>query len=421
MSVRDRIEVILVALLDVVGPNGLAVLASALLMTLALLLGFTLRRRTSSRETDGQAQTLLDVDGEPTLEDLTPQPNDRMLPLGRGGFLALVAGLAAGCWLIGFALAGNRASFLASKEWQFQPFYIAAHLATLRLFVALFTRNYRAGIARLTIAADEALAGMHRILGPVGALWALAVALPFCVSDWRYLHSGRYEKLDANAPLQAIDYVMWSIWCTEWFLNAFIWVILAGFLVRNVMTLRQSQFISPIDIVLQDKHYRPFLRMSSQGATVVLVFGVMTALYITYTGGAVTDYLGLGITGILLVVGFLVPWAMLRHKVRVAVEQEQRRLHESLFVGAGNSPGYTEVGRDDIHSLSKRMDYIVAQLRSSQLERLHLKLGATEARAVMIRLLAPAATIGWQLAQNYKPLLEQLNKILQPLLSRGGS
>ena len=428
MGWSDRAGQALEALLHTLGlPGALAALA-VIALALALLLGLIWRRR--GYLTPAQPLALIDAtgDGDATLDDLTPAPSDRILPLGLAGFLALVTAIAAACWATGFWLASNRPGFLASPEWRFQPAYIAAHLITLRMFVALFTRNYRLGIARLNVPPDEALAGMHRILGPVGAACAFLIAVPFCASDFRYLNGPKYEKLDAAAPIQAIDYTMWGIWCAEWFLNAFIWVILVGFLLRNVRTLRDYQFIAPIETVLQDKHYRPFLRMSSQGATVVFGFGIMTALYITYTGGNITDYLGLAITGILLVVGFLAPWILLRRKVRSAVEDEQRRLQQGLMRGGGGSLAHIGV-RDaseqaalvpDLRGVSDRLDYVVSYLRINHLERLHLKLGATEARAVAIRLLAPAATIAWQLAQNHKPLIEQLNRILQPVISRIG-
>ena len=421
MGLRDQLELALEALLSVIGSSRATVPIAGIVLLLLVGLGFGWRRKLQHGSANDPATTDAELEDEAGADDLTPQLEDRILPLGRGGFLVLVLALAAGCWLTGFLLVKDKAVFFTSKEWQFQPFYIAAHLITLRLFVTLFTRNYRAGVARLNAPLEQALAGMHRILGPLGALCALAVAVPFCISDFRYLNSARYEKLVPGTPIEAIDYVMWSIWCAEWFLNAFIWVILIGFLVRNVRTLHDYHFTAPIEVVLQEKQYRPFLRMSSQGASVVLGFGIMTVLYISYTGGAVTDYLGLGITGLLLVVGFLVPWLLLRHKVRHAVVEEQARLQETLLVGpAGRSSGFDARSAEpyDLRSVAQRLDYVVSHLQIIHLERLHLRLGATEARAVAIRLLAPAATIAWQLSQNYKPVAEKLNGLLQPLLAR---
>ena len=39
-------------------------------------------------------------------------------------------------------------------------------------------------------------------------------------------------------------------------------------------------------------------------------------------------------------------------------------------------------------------------------------LGQTEAKAIMVRLLAPAATIGWQVSQNYGNLAQNASKLL---------
>lgn len=423
MGLRDQLELALEALLSVIGSSRWTVPIAGIVLLMLLGLGFGrqlgLRKRAAA---DRAGQTTAADPGsndDDRADDITPAFEDRMLPLGRWGFLVLVVAVAAGLWIAGYSTVGDKTVFLAAKEWQFQPFYIAAHLITLRLFVTLFTRNYRAGLTHLDAPVDEALAGMHRILGPIGAACAALVAAPFCVSDFRYLNGPKYEKLDPTAPLQAIDYLMWSIWTAEWFLNAFIWVILIGFLVRNVRTLNTYAFKAPIEVVLHEKHYRPFLRMSSQGATVVLGFGVMTVLYISYTGGAVTDYLGLGITGILLVVGFLVPWLLLRRKVRQAVTDEQGRIQQALVTGAAlPAQAAAAVTPYDLESLARKLDYVVSHLRITHLERLHLRLGATEARAVAIRLLAPAATIAWQVSQNYKPVADGLNRILQPLLAR---
>lgn len=398
--------------------EGWAILLAGIVVSLILVLALMWRRR--KLDADDQPNSA-GATSEDVLEDLTPAPADRLVPLGRIGFLVLIIAVSASCWTVGYLLAADKAAFLAAKEWQFQPFYIAAHLVTLRLFVAVFARNFRLGIAWFDVQADKVLTGMHRILGPAGAAGALLIALPFCISDYRYLNSERYEKLDPKAPLGAIDHLMWGIWCTEWFLNAFIWVILAGFLVKNVHVLKTSHFIAPIERVLQEKHYRPFLRMSSQGASVVLGFSIMTVLYIGYTGGAVTDYMGLGITGTLLIIGFLVPWFMLKRKVRHAVEAEQNRLQISLGQSAaalsGADAGLARTGIEG-QLLSQRLDYVVSLMRLTHLEGLHRKVGATEARAVAIRLLAPAATIGWQLLQNYKPAAEQISRFLKLLVAR---
>lgn len=422
MNWRDQLEPFVDAALKTFSADSLAVLIAGAMLFAMLLAGLMWRRRRTKEDDGPDAGMSGTYVSHSDLRDLTPDPADRMLPLGRLGFLALVVVVSLACWSTGYTLASDKVKFLQSKEWQFQPFYVAAHLVTLRLFVAVYARNYRQGIAWLNVPADQALASMHRFLGPLGAGLALLIAVPFAASDFRYLHGDRYERLDQSAPIQGIDYVMWGIWCTEWFLNAFIWVILVGFLWRNVRTLTDHQFTAPIERVLQEKHYRPFLRMSSQGASVVLGFGLMTVLYIGYTGGAITDYMGLAITASLLVIGFLVPWSVLRGKVRRSVEMEQGRLHAALGTMSAMTPLVPDGASkaEDLGALTQRLDYAVSLLRLGYLEGLHLKLGATEARALTIRLLAPAVTIAWQLLQNHKPVVEQINRLLQPLLARLG-
>ena len=263
-------------------------------------------------------------------------------------FYLLVAALSAACWLAGWTIAANVPRFLASHEWHIQPFYVAAHLVALRLFVGLFVRKYVAGAAQLDISADEIAAGIHRILGRGSVLLAAAIAVPFCALDYRYLVSDDYEKLSEDQALHIIDYLMWGIWCAEWLLNAMIWVTLAGFLAMSYRELRSRRFRAPIATVVQDKLYRPFLQMSSQGASIVLVFACVTAFYIWYAGGAASDFLGLGVTGVLLVAGFIPSWLVLNGKVKRTVREEieaLRRIAHTPPSGAAYWPAPQRVGR----------------------------------------------------------------------------
>ena len=56
-------------------------------------------------------------------------------------------------------------------------------------------------------------------------------------------------------------------------------------------------------------------------------------------------------------------------------------------------------------------------LRVAHLERLHQGLGRTEATAVLVRLLAPAATVAWQLSANFYVILDKLGQIVRTLLA----
>ena len=119
---------------------------------------------------------------------------DRVLPRHSLAFYLLALAIAAACWGMGLALAPSVTSFLESREWHIQPFYLAAHLIALRLFVRLFVRNYVAGASHLDIPADRVTNGIRRVLGLPGGLVAIAIALPFCILDYRYLVSDRLRK-----------------------------------------------------------------------------------------------------------------------------------------------------------------------------------------------------------------------------------
>jgi hypothetical protein len=335
----------------------------------------------------------------------------RSVPL----FLTQVVVLAVGSWALGYALAPSKDRFLASAEWRLQPVYLAAHLVTLRLFIAVFTRNFAAGVARLDMPPEQAQAGFRVILGPIGVLLALAIAIPFCVWDYKYLYSARYERVgDGVGP---VDLVMWGIWCLEWFLNAFIWVVLAGFLIMNVWAIRTYRFRDPIEVVLSERQYRPFLQMSSQGATIVLGFAVLTAVYIWYTGGAETDYVGLLIVAVLLIAGFVPPWMLLDAKVDRAITEEENALRRGLVGGV--RPQATGAGSADqppVRDLETRLDEALTMLRIQHLERLHRGLGRTEAKAMVVRMLAPAATVAWQLGANFYEVIARAGQVLRWLI-----
>ena len=60
----------------------------------------------------------------------------------------------------------------------------------------------------------------------------------------------------------------------------------------------------------------------------------------------------------------------------------------------------------------KRLEEVHALLRIWHLQNLYGNLGQTEAKAILFRLMAPAATIGWQVANNYGSLTQSVGKML---------
>lgn len=349
-------------------------------------------------------------------------PIDRVLPRRLGGTFGLALTIAIGLWLLGLAIAPNIPAFLASREWQFQPLYFAAHIVALRLFILVYAQGFVRGVASLVVPETNVRTLVHRVLGFPGVAIAMLIAVPFAAFDFLYLFSPRYERLGGPTDVAPIDYLMWVVWSIEWFLNAFIWIVLLGFLVKNCWVIYFHRFRAPIEIVLHDRQYRPFLQMSAHGASILLAFTVMTVAYITYTGGEITDYIGLGITATLLVVGFLPPWALLKAKVRRGIEEETLAMRQRLIRNLeqaeietqsasvhgfppGHGPGS---GGRDVRSLEHRLDAAVSILRISYLENRNQNLGMTEARAVLVRMLAPAASIGWQLSRTHADLIKDL-------------
>lgn len=350
----------------------------------------------------------------------------RVFPMRPWPFIALVAAISAGAWLLGLVLAPDRARFLASPEWRFMPFYLAAHFIAVRLFITAFTNSFIAGVSHLDVDPGEAARGTELVLGPVGIGLALLIAAPFCYFDYQYLTGleSRYERMGGKVPMR-VDFLMWATWCIEWFLNALIWMMLLGFLIKNSLTLNRYAFRSPIEIVVYERHYRPFLQMSAQGASIVLGFSIVTILYLGYTGGELTDYAGLAITMLLLMVGFVPPWFILRRKVRQAVEAETMALRHSLAgtVWRNKQASAAALAAGPKPTLEQRLDQALEIFRISHLEQMKLNLGRREARAVIIRLAAPVIGIAWQLSQNMGEVLNRVNLLIKSglaLFLKGG-
>lgn len=354
-----------------------------------------------------------------SLEGTALAPIDRIFPAEPRAFLLLALLVGVGSWLIGMLLAPDVNRFLAAPEWRFMPFYLVTHLVAVRLFVTAFTRNFRAGIRNLEVPSLQAVHGVRLILGPVGILLAALIALPFCYLDFHYLTAAdsRYERLGAGNTVATVDLWMWVTWCMEWLLNALIWLMLLAFMVKNCTIISRYPFRSPIEIVVHERHYRPFLRMSSQGATIMVGFSAVTIFYLWYTGGELTDYAGLGITTALLIIGFLPPWILLRRKVRLTVESETQALRHSLAGAMWRDAQHKKAGSaaSSAPPLEQRLDEALAIFRISYLEHLKLNLGGHEARAILLRLLAPALGAAWQLSQNFESTFKKLDGVLIPI------
>jgi hypothetical protein len=400
---------------------GALAIATVLLFALIMLAD---RHRRLVRELADERQRA--AAGRPAAPPAEPQGDlirtsvDHLLLRSPLAFYLMVAAISGGCWLAGRVIAPDVPRFLASREWHIQPFYLAAHLIALRLFVRLFVHKYVAGAAQLDIPAEHVAAGIRRVVGPTGFLLAVAVAVPFCALDYRYLVSDRYEKMSADQALQAIDYLMWGIWCTEWVLNAMIWVTLIGFMAISYRALRTCRFRAPIATVVQDKLYRPFLQMSSQGATIVLGFACVTAFYIWYAGGAASDFLGLGVTGVLLVAGFVPSWLVLNAKVKRTVREEIEALRHNVPMPVPGGSVLAGTAKGQARSVDERLDEVVALMRAWHLERLQLDLGRSEAQALAVRLAAPAATAGWQLYSNLQGILGTVGRTIGSIFAALG-
>jgi hypothetical protein len=171
-------------------------------------------------------------------------------------------------------------------------------------------------------------------------------------------------------------------------------------------TLRRHRFRAPIEILLIEKQYRPFLIMSVQGASIVLFFGLVNAFYVWYANGDWWDYAALGITAVLLLLGFTPPWLQLKASLEREVNDEMFRLQKKLMVGASrraHGEQEEEPSATTLDHLRTRLDDALAILRTSYLERMHREIGRAEGKAILLKLLAPASTVAYRLVRPFLP------------------
>jgi hypothetical protein len=363
---------------------------------------------------------------------------DRVLPSRPHWFLLVVLGLSVGCWLLGYLLAADRAKFLQSHEWYAQLLYLPAHFVALRLFVTLYTRNFIAGVRHLNMPLNLAWRWMRWVLGPVGLL-SLVLAAPLCARDFFELTGDKYSdslvgpvKPETAAPagpsaeglffgwpedarpitegevlqqghllepedtVGAADLLMWGIWCVEWVINAYIWVLILGFLALTMYILRTYSFRDPVEVVLHQKQYRPFLLMSGQGASIVLGFAAVNALYVWYAQGTITDYIGITVTIALLVLGFCPPWLQIKSSVEKVFNTEVYRLQEGLIAEHRQQAALAKQGVLRGLDMNARMNEALVILRIDYLDRLSGQVGRNEGVSLLLKLLAPLATVGWR-------------------------
>jgi hypothetical protein len=412
MDWRAYLASLLEAIERVPAPKWLGVVAigAAALLLAALILAwvrnFRLRYRLAEHEerANVQAPPLPGVASPaPTPDDVKRPFIDRIFPRRPRTLLTLVAAIALASWVAGIYLANDKAAFLGESEWQAQPLYLAVHIIAIRMFFAAFVRHFTAGTRHLQMSPENAGRLMRFIVGPLGALIAFAVALPFCIYD--YYQSYLLKTATADGLGAGADRLLLGLWCIEWFLTAFIWVMLVGFAVLTHWAIGRHDFRDPIAVVLHDRQYRPFLQMSARGATIVLGFWVANVLYVLYTGGLASDYLGVAISLGLLLVGFGPPLWHLRRKVKRAVDRElaslRGRLGAALTRDRLNPPAGAPASA---HGIDAYVDEVLVTQRISYLEQLYSNLGHSEAMDILIKLVVPVATVTWYLIKYTKGL-----------------
>lgn len=330
---------------------------------------------------------------------------DVWLPSRAAPFALAVAGVGAAFWLAGFLLAADKHRFLVSREWQSQPVFLAMHFVTLRLFVAVYSRNFLLGCDHLDMRPGEASTRLRHTVGPWGWVAALAVAAPLAWSDFVYLASPEYlasgEAEGAGGGVGPADWLAGVVWAIEWLINAYVWVVIVAFVAVTLRVLKQHKFREEVEVVLGERQYRPFLAMSAQGATVVLLFSAINALYVWYARGEWTDYAGLIVTIGLLLFGFVPPWMRLKNGIVRLARAEAEQLSRDVQTGWRSVEGEGAPPATTPEGLAPRLSLLLTMARAGHLERLYRDFGRNEASAMLLRLLAPVSTVVWKIIRPF--------------------
>jgi hypothetical protein len=324
---------------------------------------------------------------------------ERWLPKHAAAFVATAVAIPAVVWVAALLLAADKPRFLASRDWLAQPLYFTAHLTVVRLFVTTYTHHFAEGLRFLPPAAalDKARPRIGGILGPQGLLVAALVATPLIGADIVELSSAEFlSSPDGQGAghVTATDALLGVLWAFEWLLNAYVWVLLVGFAALTIQTIERHPFPAPIEIVLHERHYRPFLLMSAQGASIMVGYTAVTAAYVLLTRGIASDYIGLWTTAALLLFSFVPPWLRMKALVARRVRDETHKRSELVFAARrhvadvdDHTPAVTN------EEIGARLDVVVAILELDHLDRLYRDLGKSEGQAILLRLLAPLSTV----------------------------
>ncbi len=333
-----------------------------------------------------------------TLERVHTAWLDGLLPAKPRAYVTVALAIPFAFWLAGFLLAGDKPRFLRSHDWQAQPFFFTVHLVVLRLFVTSYTKHFLDGLAFLAPGAQTVRAGIARILGARGFLVSLLVATPLIYLDIVHLTGPAFLASDDSqgspSHVAASDHLLAVLWALEWITTTSVWVVLVGYAGMTIRAIERFPFAAPLETVLHERHYRPFLRMSAQGASILLGYTAAYALYIWYTQSSTSAYVGLWVTAGLLLLSFVPPWMRLKTRLARMVRDASHDLHVQVLAARETAKSVDDgKATYTLDEVGARVDVALAMLRIDHLEYLYRDLGKSEGQQILLRLLAPISTI----------------------------
>jgi hypothetical protein len=218
---------------------------------------------------------------------------DRVLPHSPIGLVAFAVVLPL-AWLgSGYALTGDRATFLATPDVIHQLWFLPLHVVCLRVVGGLWSVGLPPALAGLGL--DEAADRRIRwgAYGTVASIGALVLVLFFIARD---IHFGLTPGESGLIPFDDPD--MWGfgtlgrpvhalmlvLWCVEWLLFGYLLWVQVWTLYRWLREINRADFANHLDLVVVHRGYRASFVLLGRTATVSLVFALGNLGFIYLTG-----------------------------------------------------------------------------------------------------------------------------------------
>lgn len=344
---------------------------------------------------------------------------DSVLPHSAPGVIAFAIGAPAVWFAVGFALADNRADYVATPDVLFQLPFFAIHVLALRAMGTLWARGLEPALDRLALDARWARRMRDLVCGRWVNLGALAACAFFAVRDTVFglspdpttglIPFDDPAMWDFGSLGRPVHVMMLGLWYVEWWMFGYLLWLQIACLFGLSAALYRTDFSPHLARVLTENGYRDLFQLIGRSATICLVFAVANLLFIQVTGELfpresvdidgvwsflteMSDLLSTTLLFVLLVGGFMVCLVALRRSLTRAVaalfaESSDRALTELAQPLEATGNVETDLGR-----LRDRVEVQAGIIRAVAFQREVDQLGGKTLSLVAVKAAVPLVT-----------------------------